>query len=146
MAYNGIEKIDVKGKDILIIGAGAIGLLGAACAKAIGEYLLTFNIHEEVCTYHIFCQGATQVIVADVLEKRLELAKKMGADITIDCSKKDLMTEIMAITGGVGVSRLMEASGHHVMVNNSFKMMRKAQIKFPDTKSMTTKRFIILGI
>ena len=53
----------------------------------------------------------------------------MGADITIDCSKKDLMTEIMAITGGVGVSRLMEASGHHVMVNNSFKMMRKAKIK-----------------
>ena len=39
VAYNGIEKIDVKGKDILIIGAGAIGLLGAACAKAIGEYL-----------------------------------------------------------------------------------------------------------
>ena len=38
VAYNGIEKIDVKGKDILIIGAGAIGLLGAACAKAIGEY------------------------------------------------------------------------------------------------------------
>ena len=56
----------------------------------------------------------------------------MGADITIDCSKKDLMTEIMAITGGVGVSRLMEASGHHVMVNNSFKMMRKAKMKFPD--------------
>ena len=135
VAYNGIEKIDVKGKDILIIGAGAIGLLGAACAKAIGEYLQIFNIHEEL---HIisFFSGATQVIVADVLEKRLELAKKMGADITIDCSKKDLMTEIMAITGGVGVSRLMEASGHHVMVNSSFKMMRKAQIKFPATKSI----------
>ena len=58
----------------------------------------------------------------------------MGADITIDCSKKDLMTEIMAITGGVGVSRLMEASGHHVMVNNSFKMMRKAKIKFPEAR------------
>ena len=37
VAYNGIEKIDVKGKDILIIGAGAIGLLGAACAKALGK-------------------------------------------------------------------------------------------------------------
>ena len=37
VAYNGIEKIDVKGKDILIIGAGAIGLLGAAVAKALGN-------------------------------------------------------------------------------------------------------------
>ena len=83
--------------------------------------------------HYILFQGATKVIVADVLEKRLELAKKMGADITIDCSKKDLMTEIMALTDGVGVSRLMEASGHHVMVNNSFKMMRKVQIEFPDT-------------
>ena len=37
VAYNGIEKIDVKGKDILIIGAGAIGLLGTAVAKALGN-------------------------------------------------------------------------------------------------------------
>jgi len=104
VAYNGIEKIDVKGKDILIIGAGAIGLLGAACAKAL---------------------GASKIIVADIIKGRLELAKKMGADVTIDCSEKDLLAEVLAITDGNGVSRLMEASGNHNMLNASFKMMRK---------------------
>ena len=70
--------------------------------------------------------GATKIIVADVIKGRLELAMKMGADVTIDCSEKDLLEEVMAITDGNGVSRLMEASGNHNMVNSSFKMMRKA--------------------
>ena len=50
----------------------------------------------------------------------------MGADITVDCKEKNLMDEVMAITNGIGVSRLMEASGNQHMVNSSFKMMRKA--------------------
>ena len=126
VAYNGIEKIDVKGKDILIIGAGAIGLLGAAVAKALGNLWSQNQYRHWQITISDLHAGATKIIVADVLKGRLELAKKMGADITIDCSEKDLLDEIMAITGGNGVSRLMEASGNHNMVNSSFKMMRKA--------------------
>ena len=49
----------------------------------------------------------------------------MGADITIDCSKKNLLDEVMQITGGIGVSCLMEASGNQEMVNSCAKMLRR---------------------
>ena len=36
VAHNGVEKINVTGKDVLVTGAGPIGLLAAAVAKAKG--------------------------------------------------------------------------------------------------------------
>ena len=37
MAHNGLEQIDVEGQNVLIIGAGPIGLLATSVAKAMGE-------------------------------------------------------------------------------------------------------------
>jgi hypothetical protein len=37
VAHNGLEQIDVNGYDLLIIGAGPIGLLAASVAKALGK-------------------------------------------------------------------------------------------------------------
>ena len=39
VAHNGVESIDVKGQEVLIIGAGPIGLLAAQCASALGMFL-----------------------------------------------------------------------------------------------------------
>ena len=36
VAHNGVETIDVPGQDVLILGAGPIGLLAAQCAAAAG--------------------------------------------------------------------------------------------------------------
>merc|ERR1719244_631319 len=74
VAYNGVDQIQVEGKEVLVIGCGAIGLFAAAVAKA---------------------KGASNVIAADVVESRLELARKMGADITINTREKNLKEEIM---------------------------------------------------
>ena len=51
------------GEDVLITGAGPIGLMAAAVAR------------------HV---GARFVVVTDVNEARLELARKMGADLTVN--------------------------------------------------------------
>ena len=37
VTHNGLEHIDVQGHDVLIIGAGPIGLLAASVAKALGK-------------------------------------------------------------------------------------------------------------
>ena len=37
VAHNGLEQIDVEGQNVLIIGAGPIGLLATSVAKAMGE-------------------------------------------------------------------------------------------------------------
>ena len=55
------------GEDVLISGAGPIGLMSIAVAR------------------HV---GARYVVVTDVSEPRLELARKMGADIALNVSKR----------------------------------------------------------
>ena len=37
MAYNGVDQIQVEGKEVLVIGCGAIGLFAIAVAKAKGS-------------------------------------------------------------------------------------------------------------
>ena len=69
--------------------------------------------------------GATNIIAADVNDSRLELAKKMGADVTINSKDKDLKEEIMKLTDGNGVPRLVEASGFAPVVNSCFSLLRK---------------------
>ena len=55
------------GEDVLITGAGPIGLMAAAVAR------------------HV---GARFVVVTDVQEARLELATRMGADLAVDVSRE----------------------------------------------------------
>ena len=37
VAYNGVDQIQVEGKEVLVIGCGAIGLFAIAVAKAKGS-------------------------------------------------------------------------------------------------------------
>ncbi|MEC7634173.1 L-threonine 3-dehydrogenase [Alteromonas macleodii] len=81
---------DLVGEDVLITGAGPIGIMAAAVAK------------------HV---GARHVVVTDINPYRLELAKKMGATCAVDVSKedlKDVMNEL-GMTEGFDVG--LEMSG-----------------------------------
>ena len=59
----------VLGEDVLITGAGPIGCMAAAVAKH---------------------AGARYVVVTDVNAHRLELAKKLGADVAVDVSQASI--------------------------------------------------------
>ncbi|AAZ28577.1 MULTISPECIES: L-threonine 3-dehydrogenase [Colwellia] len=81
---------DLVGEDVLITGAGPIGIMAAAVAK------------------HV---GARHVVITDINEYRLDLARKMGATRAVDVSKeslKDVMTDL-GMTEGFDVG--MEMSG-----------------------------------
>ncbi len=60
---------DVLGEDVLITGAGPIGIMAAAIAKH---------------------AGARFIVITDVNDYRLELAKKMGASVAVNVSKTSL--------------------------------------------------------
>lgn len=86
------------GEDVLITGAGPIGILAAAVAK------------------HV---GARHVVITDVNDFRLDLAKKMGATRTVNVgseSLRDIMKEL-GMTEGFDVG--LEMSG----VPSAFKSM-----------------------
>ncbi|TMV51606.1 L-threonine 3-dehydrogenase [Paenibacillus mesophilus] len=82
---------DITGKSVAVIGAGPIGLMACAVAKA--------------------C-GASSVIAADINDFRLRMAKTMGADALINSATEKLSERLKALTGGEGVEVLLEMSGH----------------------------------
>jgi len=59
-------------------------------------------------------------------EKRLSIAKQMGADYTIDVNKvKDPVSEVMKLTGGRGADYVIEAVGQTATYEQAFKMLRR---------------------
>lgn len=74
---------------VLIHGAGPAGLIALDMAKE---------------------AGAT-VAVAELVEKRLELAKEFGADLVIDAKTQDTIEEIMKFTNGKGPTAVIDAAG-----------------------------------
>ncbi|WP_189643106.1 L-threonine 3-dehydrogenase [Deinococcus piscis] len=83
---------DLVGEDVLITGAGPIGVMAAAIAR------------------HV---GARNVVVTDINDYRLELAAKMGATRTVNVAKEDLWTAAkgLGMTEGFDVGLEMSGSG-----------------------------------
>lgn len=81
---------DLVGEDVLITGAGPIGIMAAAVAK------------------HV---GARHVVITDINPYRLELAEKMGATRAVDVSKENLqdVMDELGMTEGFDVG--LEMSG-----------------------------------
>ena len=81
---------DLVGEDVLITGAGPIGIIAAG-----------------ICKY----AGARRVIITDMNEYRLGLARKMGVDAAVNIAKDDLV-EVMKEEGLVeGFDVGLEMSG-----------------------------------
>ncbi len=82
---------DVRlGSSVVILGAGTIGLVTLLACKA---------------------YGATDITVVDVLPKRLEYAKRLGAARTINGLETDVLAEIDKITNKKGVDIVIETAG-----------------------------------
>jgi alcohol dehydrogenase len=54
-------------------------------------------------------KGATQIIVVDGLPERLEMSRRLGADLTVNFREVDPIGEIMRLTDGRGVDVAIEA-------------------------------------
>ncbi|MBQ5799682.1 MAG: L-threonine 3-dehydrogenase [Oscillospiraceae bacterium] len=94
---------NLVGEDVLITGAGPVGLLSAAIAKY---------------------AGARRVVVTDLNDYRLELALKMGADAAVNTGREDLL-KIMkeqGLTEGFDVG--FEMSGSGAALNQMIGVMR----------------------
>ncbi len=87
----------------LVIGAGTIGLLTLQALRA---------------------AGCAQVLVADIDPTRLKLAQALGASRVLS-AEKDLVAQILELTGGIGVDVAVEAVGRSETVTAAIESVCK---------------------
>ena len=90
------------GDKVVVVGAGPMGL-----------------IHLKVSKW-----AKAKVIMADLLDKRLQTAAQMGADYCINVSQANLLDEVRKITGGAGAEVVITSLGIPKVIEESFPLVR----------------------
>lgn len=102
--FAGAEAANIKIGDVVAVFAqGPIGLCATAGAKL---------------------RGASTIIVIDGVEQRLQIARQMGADITLNFNQVDVVEEILRLTGGRGVDAAIEALGLQSTFESALRVLK----------------------
>jgi len=89
-AYQALRRLQLSGRDtIALVGQGPVGLSATQFAVAMGA----------------------RVIALDISQERLALAKRFGADVTINAGGDDPLAEIRDLTHGRGADMTLDTSG-----------------------------------
>ncbi len=100
-----MNRADIKpGDTVAILGAGCIGLMNVMAAKA---------------------AGVDMAMAVDIFDNRLEMAKKIGADIIVNSAKLNLQEEMERITGGRGFDHVFESAGNPATTKAALDIVRK---------------------
>lgn len=86
------------GDTIAVFGTGAVGLAAMMAGKI---------------------SGCVKVIAVDIVDSRLELAKKMGATDTVNSKNEDAVKAIKKITNGLGVDWAVDTTGVEKVMKDS---------------------------
>ncbi|MFQ5810924.1 MAG: alcohol dehydrogenase catalytic domain-containing protein [Armatimonadota bacterium] len=70
-------------------------------------------------------QSPGLLIATDMMDNRLELAAKIGADLTINPGKEDAVQRVLDLTEGYGCDVYIEATGHPSGVEMGLQMIRR---------------------
>ena len=90
------------GKKIVILGAGCIGLMTLQACR---------------------CMGATDIVVVDIIPKRLEMAKKLGAMAVVNSIEEDMVTAAKKLVGELGADIVFETAGAQVTAKQTPEMV-----------------------
>lgn len=97
-----MKKLDIKlGDDVVIIGAGAMGLLNLMVAKLYGA----------------------RTIVSELMAQRLEKAREVGANVVINASEEDPVERVKALTEGRGANFVIAAFGSGKVNEQAMKIL-----------------------
>jgi len=104
-AIHGVERVGVNlGDNVVIIGDGPIAQLMLHIVKLKNPNLVVMVGHHD---------------------KRLEVAKEIGADIIVNSKKEDLVEIVMRETNNIGADVVLEAAGTQSAVTQAIEILRK---------------------
>jgi threonine dehydrogenase-like Zn-dependent dehydrogenase len=102
--FSGAESGGVRiGDTVVVFAQGPIGLCATAGARLMGAGL---------------------VIGVDMDATRLEMSRRMGADVTLDPSRDDVVSEVKRLTGGAGADVTIEALGTQETFETALRCLR----------------------
>ena len=95
--------VDLRAKKVLVTGCGPVGVMAIAVARAI---------------------GARAIYATDISDYRLDLARRMGADVVINARRENVVHRLMAVTEGEGVDVWLEMSGAPSAIQQGFEILK----------------------
>ncbi len=104
-AIHTVQRARIEFEDVVVLaGAGTLGLCITQLVKL---------------------KTPKKLIVLETNEKRLELARKLGADLALNPLKVDVVKEVKALTDGYGCDVYIEATGSPIGVTQGLEMIRR---------------------
>jgi 2-desacetyl-2-hydroxyethyl bacteriochlorophyllide A dehydrogenase len=98
------EQAQLKaGETLAIIGAGGLGLQAVQIGKLLGA----------------------RVLSVDLEDKKLEMARTLGAEETFNAANGNMEKSILAYTQGKGVDTVLDLVGKHETINSSLLFLKK---------------------
>jgi propanol-preferring alcohol dehydrogenase len=102
--YSAQKRLGVSGATRLaVFGLGPMGAAGVLIGKARGAY----------------------VVAVDVLEERLQMAERLGADAVINSAKEDPVARLLHVTEEIGVDVAIDCSGNAKAQNAALDSARR---------------------
>ncbi len=126
-SMHAVERAGIAFGDVVVIaGAGTLGLGMVACARL---------------------RNPGALVVLDRFDRRLEVARRLGADVTLNPDRDDVAERVRAMTEGYGCDVYIEATGHPEAVNQGLSLIRKAGnfVEFSVMARETTTDWTIIG-
>jgi alcohol dehydrogenase, propanol-preferring len=104
-AYGAIKNTDLKPNDnVVIVGAGGLGLMAMQIAKAI---------------------SGAKITAMDLDDQKLDAAKKNGADNTINSKREDPIKAIMELTDKIGADAIIDFVNASKTVETDMQLLRR---------------------
>lgn len=104
-AVHTVTKDRIAGMIVLVVGVGPIGLMTVNVAKAL---------------------GASKVIALDTNDKRLAIARQLGADAALNVTREGFAHRVLGHTpGGHGADVLLEVSGSESGIRTGLRLLRR---------------------
>ena len=102
-AFHAVLSAEIPGTTVLVLGCGPIGCFAVGIAKA---------------------SGAAKIIAVDPNAYRLNLARRMGADVIINPAENDMHEVVRKETKEEGVDLVCEMSGHPKAFDDAVRCVR----------------------
>ena len=126
-AIHAVERGEIKLGDVVVIaGMGPIGLCMLQVARL---------------------QSPGLLIALDAKPDRVELARKLGADLALNVTQEDVIARVLDLTDGYGCDVYIEATGHPAAVHQGLQMIRKlgTYVEFSVMAAPSTVDWSIIG-